>query len=62
MLNLCNERYLFISGGIDFHGSCKPKVDIGIGYGDLKIPEEIIFPWCDKVKLLYKKRKDYYVR
>ena len=62
LLNLCNERHLFISGGSDFHGSCKPDVDIGIGYGDLKIPEEIIFPWCNKVKLLYKKRKDDYVR
>lgn len=49
LLNLCNEHHLFISGGSDFHGSCKPNVDIGIGYGDLTIPEEVIFPWCNKI-------------
>lgn len=50
LLKLCNERNLFISGGSDFHGKIKPDVDIGTGYGNLKIPNEIITPWKNKVK------------
>ena len=50
LLKLCNERNLFISGGSDFHGKIKPDVDIGTGYGNLKIPNEIIIPWKNKIK------------
>ena len=50
LLKLCNERNLFISGGSDFHGTIKPDVDIGTGYGNLKIPNEIIIPWENKIK------------
>lgn len=52
LLKLCNERNLFISGGSDFHGTIKPDVDIGTGYGNLKIPNEIIIPWENKIKFL----------
>ncbi len=36
------DRYdLLLSGGSDFHGANKPKLDLGTGYGKLFIPEEI---------------------
>lgn len=55
IINICHEHNLFISGGSDFHGTCKPDVDIGIGYGNLKIPDEIIQPWLNKVTIFDKK-------
>ena len=38
-------RYAYGKGfsGSDFHGSYKPDIDIGVGYGNLKIPTEIVF-------------------
>ena len=48
LLNLCQEKGLFISGGSDYHGKMKADVDIGIGKGNLKIPEKIIESWKDK--------------
>ncbi len=33
---------LCISGGSDFHGSAKPGLDLGCGYGKLFVPEEIL--------------------
>ncbi len=35
------EYSLLESGGSDFHGENKPDTRIGIGYGDLFVPEEI---------------------
>ncbi len=45
-----NERYrkmadkldLLLSGGSDFHGANKDNISIGTGYGNLKIPFEIL--------------------
>ena len=45
LLNLCKERNLLISGGSDYHGSFKPDVDLGVGYGNLQIPDEIVENW-----------------
>lgn len=37
------EKYsLCISGGSDFHGSCKPGLDLGTGYGRLCVPDEVL--------------------
>lgn len=37
------EKYgLLISGGSDFHGSNKPKLDLGIGYGNLFVPYSLL--------------------
>lgn len=33
---------LLISGGSDFHGVNKPKIDLGSGYGKLFIPEDVL--------------------
>ena len=50
LLKLCNERNLYISGGSDFHGKIKPDVDIGVGYGDMQIPDSIIDSWKNNVE------------
>ena len=54
LIKLCNERNLFISGGSDFHGKIKPDVDIGVGYGDMQIPDNIIDPWKNNIRILLK--------
>lgn len=33
---------LLISGGSDFHGTTKPKLNLGTGYGKLHIPYEVL--------------------
>lgn len=39
------EKYdLLISGGSDFHGRNKPKIDLGVGYGKMFVPEDILPP------------------
>lgn len=43
---LAREYGLQISGGSDFHGTNKPGLDLGNGYGHLFIPEEVL----DKLK------------
>lgn len=42
MKQLANKYNLFITGGSDFHGIAKPSLDLGVGYGNLKVPEEIL--------------------
>ena len=45
LLNLCKEKNLLISGGSDYHGTFKPNVDLGVGYGNLSVPESILQNW-----------------
>lgn len=33
---------LFITGGSDFHGTAKPNLELGTGYGNLCVPEELL--------------------
>lgn len=47
LLNLCKEKGLFVSGGSDYHGKMKPNVELGIGWGDLRIPKDIIKSWSN---------------
>ena len=51
LMKLCNERNLFISGGSDFHGKIKPDVDIGVGYGNMQIPDNTINSWKNNVEI-----------
>lgn len=51
LLNICNKNNLLISGGSDYHGSFKPNVDLGIGFGNLSVPETILNDWSSN--LLY---------
>ena len=50
LLKLCKEKKLYISGGSDYHGKAKIDVDLGIGSGNLKIPENIIEEWRNLVE------------
>lgn len=42
MKALAKKYNLLPSGGSDFHGTTKPKLDLAVGYGSLVIPEEIL--------------------
>ena len=43
MLKKLAKKYnLGISGGSDFHGSNKPDIDIGVGYGGLRVPLSVL--------------------
>ena len=53
LLNLCKEKEFFISGGSDYHGNKKINVDMGVGKGNLKIPEEIVYSWRGLIKYFY---------
>jgi len=45
LLNLSKEKNLLISGGSDYHGTFKPNVDIGTGFGNLVVPDNILNNW-----------------
>ena len=39
---LARKHNLIISGGTDFHGANKPHIKMGVGYGNLEIPYELL--------------------
>lgn len=39
---LAYDFHLLMTGGSDFHGANKPGVEIGVGHGNLRIPEEML--------------------
>ena len=39
---LATKYGLKISGGSDFHGANKPKIDLGAGWGKLYVPDEVL--------------------
>ena len=39
---MANRVGLIYSGGSDFHGATKPKIDMGTGMGKLAVPYEIL--------------------
>lgn len=50
LLDICKKHNKFVSGGSDFHGAMRPKVDLGRGTeNNLNVPEEYIQKW---IKLL----------
>ena len=53
MRALADKYDLCISGGSDFHGENKPKLDLGTGYGSLYIPYDVL------TELLSKKNGDH---
>lgn len=50
VLNICKENHLYMSGGSDYHGSYKPNIELGVGYGDLSIKGDIIEPWISYIR------------
>lgn len=47
LINLCDERKLYKSGGCDYHGKKTKDINLGIGKGNLNIPNDIIKSWCN---------------
>jgi len=41
-LGLAQEYNLMVTGGSDFHGAVKPGVQLGIGPGNLRVPEDLV--------------------
>ena len=39
---MAKQHGLFITGGTDYHGAAKPTLDLGVGYGKMKISAEIL--------------------
>lgn len=40
--SLASKYNLLVSGGSDFHGSNKPDLDLGVGYGRLNVPDFVL--------------------
>jgi len=40
--SIAYSKGLLVSGGSDFHGVVKPDISIGIGRGNLKVPEKLL--------------------
>jgi hypothetical protein len=38
---LSGSRELLMTGGSDFHGGLKPEIQLGIGTGDLAVPDAL---------------------
>lgn len=41
-IELAKKHNLIITGGTDFHGTFKPDIKIGTGYGNLMVPYELL--------------------
>lgn len=52
LINICQKKHLFMSGGSDYHGKFKPNIEMAIGYNNLKIPVEIIDEWKNNVRVI----------
>ena len=44
MINIAERFSLLKSGGSDFHGANKPGNDLGVGYGTLHVPDNLLIP------------------
>jgi 3',5'-nucleoside bisphosphate phosphatase len=42
LAGICNRLGIAATGGSDFHGTYKPDIRVGIGLGDLSVPEKAI--------------------
>jgi len=42
LLRLADKYKLLVTGGSDYHGSFKPNIEIGVGYGNLYVPYELL--------------------
>jgi predicted metal-dependent phosphoesterase TrpH len=43
-LALAGELGLVVTGGSDFHGDPNPAISLGVGFGNLRVPDELIAP------------------
>ena len=42
LAQLCRDFGIVPTGGSDYHGSYKPGLHVGIGHGDLDVPDETV--------------------
>lgn len=42
LASLCNDLGIVATGGSDYHGAYKPGLAIGIGRGDLEVPDDVV--------------------
>lgn len=54
VLEVCRVNNLYMSGGSDYHGTNKPGIELGLGFGNLQIPDYIIADWNKQNKWFYK--------
>jgi predicted metal-dependent phosphoesterase TrpH len=45
LANFCQKNNLYMCGGSDYHGTLKPGISLGTGFGNLHVPKEAIAPW-----------------
>jgi len=43
-LEIARRLDLLVTGGSDFHGLTKPDIEVGVGRGNLKVPEKLLEP------------------
>jgi len=48
LVELCRNENLLMSGGSDYHGFNRPEIELGIGRGNLAVPDDIIYNWLEK--------------
>ena len=56
MRTLANKYKLLISGGSDFHGEAKPGLELGTGYGSLRVQESVLNTLLRYKRNLYKEK------
>lgn len=42
LMKIADKLNFIISGGTDFHGKNKPSINLGVGYGNMAIPYEVL--------------------
>ena len=47
IIALCKRKGLLMSGGSDFHGKLRPAIELGIGTGNLNIPDSLVSDWIE---------------
>ena len=58
-LAIASKFQLLVSGGSDFHGANKPGIQLGIGRGNISIPDKVVKDWVRIYESYYfEKRKN----
>lgn len=50
-LQIAKEFGLLVSGGSDYHGSRFKRVELGVGYGNLNVPDDLLEPLRSAVQI-----------
>jgi predicted metal-dependent phosphoesterase TrpH len=52
-LQIARRLDLLVTGGSDFHGLTKPDIEVGVGRGNLKVPEKLLEPLKKAARTLH---------